>query len=817
MRKTFLTICAAVFALVAVSSCGKIEDQFNEINAELDSITARLDALEEALNADVANLATLDASHKALDKAVKDLEAALEAAIAAGDKTNSDEIKALQDQVAALQAQLAGVKLEAKDGTVVVTIGESSFTLSKNGVLTIVEVEGVKYWALVDPATGEATNLNVKVGHDLKFKVDPETAEVLVCYDGDKYVGTGVYAAESSATLIGDVEETDEYVTITIGDATYTLEKWADDKSVLGLSRADFFLMYGAEKVVELTAEDIAEYYVMAKPDGWKATLEGKTLTVVAPAKKAYEVGAAEAKGEVLIHATTVEGKCKVAKLDVKTGDGLTIEVDINGNLTMTNSYASPQVSPMGEELGYQFNNFFIGFASDVAGFVQDPAAYVALYKELDAFPDSENGMYYNNYDIEFKEYEEITYETDLLEITATDLWNWLTYGNELPYGTEYVIWVAPTDDKGFPIENAVQYVKYTRFDLEYALSGITHKDADLTLNLKGATTFYVGLTPSYENVSVETIFSEGGLWMYLQMPEYLLFYDGYTVEEAEDLKLKLSDLFYGEPLAFNTKYYLYVFPYFEGAVYTDFETQFAPYVFEVTTKDLEAGATVKVTLGEAETGYDFISVPVTVAEGTEAVYYSWYSAEDFAEFEDDAEVRAALYEDCYFPMTESADLEESWLNPGETWVLATLSVTADGKYGDVVTGTYKTKKLPYDEDITVALESLTLADGNYTAVLNVTGATKIGGYNMTTQDEEEYEADNIASMSKNVATKAGVYYGFQWVDVADGKATVTFPENDYKKDYYVWGYNVDADGVVTSLSATPLVFNLAANLPAAE
>ena len=819
MRKTFKLFCAAALAALAVSSCGKIEDQFAQIESELESITARLDKLEAALNADVANLATLDANHSALDKAVKDLEAALEDAIAAGDKTNSDAIKALQEQVATLQAQLAGVKVEAKDGAIVVTIGKNSFTLSQNGVITIVEKDGVKYWAIVDPASGEVTNLEVKVGHDLKFKVDPETAEVLVCYDGDKYVGTGVYAAASSATLIGDVEETDDAVTITIGDATYTLAKWADDKSVLGLSRSDFFLMYGATKVVELTAEDITEYYVMAKPDGWKANLDGKTLTVVAPTQKAYEVGAAEAEGEILIHATTVEGKCKVAKLDVKTGLGLTIDVDASGNVTITNSYASEQVDMLTGEKVYGFDNFYIGFDSNVANFTEDPKDYMAnLFDNWDAT----YGLYYNNYDIEFKPYVEVEYETDVLTSTAADIFEWLTY-SELPYATNYVIWVAPADESGYPMSDAVQYVTYTRFDLDVQITELSHKDAKLVMDLKGATAFYAGILPTYPNVSMETVFSEGGLWMYLK-EGYMKFYDGPAFEDGEDQVVTLSELNWGDPLAFNTKYYVYVFPYVEGTEYTDFDTQFAPYVMEVTTNDLQAGGAYKVTLGEEVVGYDYISVPVTIAEGTESVYYAWYTPEDYAEFENDAEVRAALFEDCYFPLSvDDEEISESYLEPGESWVLATVSVGADGKYGEVVSKTYKTLAVPYDENISATLESLTLVDGVYTAVFSVKGATKVVGNNMSTiynEDgtiDEESEAGNLAYAVKNIVSKPGVYYAYQWVDVVDGKATVTFNSSSYKKDYYVWGYNVDEDGAVIGLQATPLVFNLAKNLPAAE
>lgn len=838
MRKTFKLFCAAVVAALAVSSCGKIWDEFDNVQGQLDSIEARLDSLETALNADVANLAALDATHAALDKAVKDLETALKAA----DAANAADIKALQESVAALQAQLAGVKVESKNGTVVVTIGENSFTLSQNGVLTIVEVEGVKYWALVDPATGKATNLNVKVGHDLKFKVDPETAEVLICYDGTEYVGTGVYAADGADTLIGEVEETDDYVTITIGDATYELEKWADDKSVLGLSRADFFLRYTATKKIELTAEDITEYYVMAKPDGWKATLDGKTLTVVAPSKAAIEFGAAEEKGEVLIHATTVEGKCKVAKVDVTTGPGMTISVDTKGNIKITNSYVGEYSYREGWDVitGFGFQSFALGFAAPE--FLDDVDSFMTFVHNNYSTPDGSNFVQdvYSVF-IERGEYVDAEYETDVVETSVSAVIEDLFY-EEVNYGDRYIVWAAPVDSEGRVVAADVAYADFTYFDIKVEATATTHKDITLSISAKGADSYAIGFVAESEYAKADnpTTFdkymtdAQGGRWTYFtkySSPDAMnmLWTDMNEMHTDETIPatINLTDLNYGDDLIYGETYKVWVMPMFDHKAVLDetqsmpdygyyfydysaydFEKDFLPYVFEFKTKDVVAGSPATVTLGTEEIGYDYVSVPFTVT-GAEKVFYHWFTSDEYNELSTEAETIAAVFKNCRWPETANGIFEKTYLTHGTSTHLVVVAVDADGKYS-ILKKSYKTLTVDYNE-ATVSLDEITMTSNfNYTVSLSVTGATQVAIFGNYINEDEEEEAIAIKTYETNVLSHNS-YVTF--ADVVDGKVTVDV--RSYYPDMYIWGINVDTEGVITDMSATPLVFNIEENLPA--
>lgn len=767
------------------------------------------------IEADIANLKEQVAD---LAKKLADLEARL-----------TSEVNAINTAVAAVEAKVAVVNVESKDGNVTltlangdkVTVAVPDANANNTGLITTVTENGKNYWAVVG-ADGKAQSLGIEVGHlavKLSFKVDPETKELLVSYDGKEYEGTGVLVKDPDEYdhIISAFEEGEDYVTFTIGEATYTLPKYVEDNASLVIGRTDFFLRYEGVKEVELTVEGIADYYVMNEPDGWKATIEGNILTVTAPTKKAIEIGAAEKEGLVLVHATTDQGKCKVAKVAVKAGPGLTLDVDINGNITITNAYIGEYTERLGWEsiTAYGFQSFAMGLATPA--FLEDVEGFMTVVHDNYEVPD---GSYYiaDAYGSTFNRglYEDKVYEKDIIETSVTSIIEDIFYG-EIAYGDKIVVWAAPTDEEGRVISSDVVYSEYTCIELIYELTNITHNDATLTMTLHGATRFYIGINQAYEGYDAETIFSEGGIWMYLQNPQYMEYYSGYSVTEADNVTINLSELNYDEPLAFGTKYYAFVFPYFEGTAYTDYETQFAPYVIELTTNELQAGGAYEVTLGEAELGYDYISVPVALSEGTESVYYAWYSVEDYAEFADDDAVRESVIENCYNPMTEDGVIDETYLNPGETWILAAIAIGADGKYGELVEGTYQTKALPKVETITVALEELTLADNMYTAVLNVTGATKIVGYNLSTNSNEEYELNNINYFYKNIVTKTNKYSSYQWVDVVEGKATVTFKSSSSKKDYYVVGYNVDEAGVVTEVQSVPLVFNLASNLPAEE
>ena len=716
----FMAFCVGVMSLSTVSCTKEIEQDIADLKGQ------------------VAELA----------QKIADLEARL-----------TSEVNTLNTAIANVDAKIAVVNVENKDGNIVltlsngdkVTVAAPDANANNTNLVTTVTENGKTYWAVVG-ADGKAKSLGVEVGHPdvkLSFKVNPETKELLISYDGKEYEGTGVLVKnpDDYAHVVTAFEDGEDYVKLTIGEAVYTLPKFVEDNASLVLGRTDFFLRYEGVKEVELTAEGIAEYYVMNEPDGWKATIDGTVLTVTAPTKKAIEIGAAEAEGLILVHATTNEGKCKVAKLEVKAGKGLTITID-GGDITMTNSFASMAYDYWGEPAGYNFTNFHIGivesdqFVNDIEGYFKNTNDWGELLTGYQA-------MMYNNYDIEQKSYEEGVYETDVINITIEALYEWMAWDDAdgLDYGKEFAIWIAPANANGTVDVAGVEYVTYTHLLNEVEITNITHNDATLNIEVNGATKFFVGYTDTFFEEWGSTLkdyMAEGGTWGYI-VNGYADYVGDLALESGDytgDNAIKVSDIF-GEKLNFNTKYYVWVFPYIEGTVYNNYETQFEPYVYSFTTNNLAAGGTA-ATLELEEAGYDSVSALVTPAEGTETVYYYFYDTNTFNGFETDDEIVADVTANCYNPLgAEGGIVTEESLEPATNIVLVTVSIDEDGKYA-VASETFQTLSLPTEVNAehTVEFGALTADYSTLTVALTPAAGTTAYWKYMSESALGNYESD---------------------------------------------------------------------------
>lgn len=861
MRKTFKMFCAAAIALLAVSSCGKIWDEFDSVHGELDDLKAKVEALEKKLNDEVA---TLNSKIGALEQADKDIkalvtanstaltalseeldaldgvvdgyitsnDAALKAAIEEYKKAD-EALKAVDTEVL---AALAGVNVinvaKNEAGDVVITFADkSTVTVPANpatGIVTVVDGQ----WAVV--VNGEVTPLEAEVNPDTKLAFKVVENVLNVSYDGgETWVPTG--AVVNDDTTINVVEgfeynEGDPYLTLTVGGKEYTLPVYKADNSSLVLGRADFFLRYEGSKKVELLAEGMEEYYVMNEPDGWKAVIDGTTLQVTAPTKKAIEIGAAEAEGLILVHGTTADGKCKVAKVEVKAGPGLTLAVDINGNVTIENSYYGESTNMWGDT-SFGFSDFILGLATPSL-FHEDPEAYVQVYNDTWSAPSWDDIIFPSAYNIaEQGIYVEGEYETDIVKTTVADAYFMMFY-EDLPEGANYVVWVAPADGEGKAVIEDMVYTDYVNIKWNVAVKETTHSDITLTAEVAGASKFII-------NAVAESSYNTE--WNPMSFDEYMNApmggpwngFKSYGAAEALGLvvnveevpaEFKLSEIL-GQKLAFGENYKIWVMPVFDHlAIYDeansmpeydyyvydfsafDYEDHFLPFVLDAKTNDIVAGGAYAATLTLNRNDFTSIYVDVEVSEGTESVYYYWYTPEDFDAFESDAEIMDALFMDCYMPLEASGQVNKTYINPGEEYYLATVSIGTDGKYGEVVAEKYSTLAIPFDENIKVELVSAELdAEGkNYTVTVNVTGATKVMGYNLTHSDY--YYEQFPLNVCKN-GHKAS-YSGYQMADVVDGKAVLTFAKSTYKKDYYVAAYNV-TDGVVSAISAEFVVEHL--------
>ena len=589
-----------------------------------------------------------------------------------------------------------------------------------NGVVTVVVEDGVMYWAVI--VDGEPVSLEVPVGHnELEFMVDEDGALLFSVDGGANWDETGAYVAEDAESLIDfyqgsewddDLweEVVDDYYTLVFGGETYYLPLYKVDNSVVTIKAGKTYFEFGESKTIEVALTDVKDMYVMTKPDGWRANLDGKKLVVTAPSEDAIEAGYAETDGEVLLHCTTVEGKCKVARLAVATSLGFSLTVDEEGNVKIVNPNVVTSTDHWGEEM-VDFQDAYIGLAP-VTEFEADPAAYLA-----NAPYDYSNVTFMmnvwksNTMDWETGEftvggpYVPGEYEVDVIETTVADIYSYYNYGDEIEAGARFVVWACPVNEMGEPNVGELVFGYFsTPVVGTIEATETTFTDVELSVEVKGASSFYVGLLLEeymYGFPIDSYMLNQQGPFGYFQMaiqygmPEYAFSQMGNFYEnEGEAVTVTASELNYGSPLLPNSKFYVWVFPVVDGLALENYtyEENLKPYIYEFTTSGITAGGSLVATLGEETTTYTDIKVPVSVG-GASLVYYNFYDVDEYNEVED---VAADLMENGYVTAESEFIANANDLAPNTSRVLAVIAVDAEGKYGDVVEAVFTTKQLVY-------------------------------------------------------------------------------------------------------------------------
>ena len=675
MKKTFRSILAGALALLAVScyddsalrsAIASLESRLteleNKLNTEVGTLNSKFDGLEVAYKLADQNLAasiqSLTSSLDALDGTVDGLISDKTDLIAAIEDLKKAD-KNLADKDAELLAALVGVGVSnvAKNqaGNVVITFVDGSTleisTKPQEGLVTVVTVEGVKYWATV--VNGEAQSLGVKVGHPtLKFEVDPETNELLYSVDGGEFESTGAYVTDEEYLITdfyqGVTDEFDwetydykleDFYTLVLGGETYQLPVYKADNSVALIKNGKTRFEYGQSMTFEVAFADVTTMYLMAKPDGWKAKLAESKLTVTAPSEANVTSGLADADGEVLIHCTTKAGTCKIAKLSVLTS-ATSFEMTVfEGAIRIVNSEVVTKTDRWGDEIT-DFNDAYVGLAP-IAAFEADPEKY--LNNISDNYDDA--WTFLNNWKTNSAEgdedgnmvltiggtYKPGVYEVDVIESTVADLYSAASNGAPLPKGS-FVVWACPMDDAGLPRLEDLCYSYYYPVVKAVATpieGGITPTDIEFEVNVKGTETYYIGATTQQYmgNFTLDKFMQmEEGPFGYFQMalrynmPDYAFQQMGRPIGGENGMELpatiKVSDLV--GPLTPNTKAYVWVFPVIEGVELTDYtyEKNMKPYIYEMTSAPVSPGSTVTVQISDEEKTITSLEASLTGSEG---------------------------------------------------------------------------------------------------------------------------------------------------------------------------------------------------------
>ena len=826
MKKTFRSILAGAVALLAVScyddsglrkDIQKLDDRVTAIEAALNAevngindLATRLAAAEQALsttNTTVANLVTkLDAVDGKVDGKVADFDAAI-ATLTAADKT-------LDDKIVAAIAKIAVVKVEEKDGNVVLTLADNTtVALSKplsnvenSGLVTITEDN---MWAVVE-ADGTVKSLDVPVGHPdvtIEFQVASDGNLQYSVNDGE-WMNTGVNTSDISGQkyVINSlqVSEDEKCVAITIGESEFFLPLYVPTPSVRLKGGLQYF-GYGESKQVSVAIEGVDNLLVMNQPYGWKASIKGSTLTVTAPSEGNVD---AEKTGSVVLHGDS-NGACVTAVLNVILGTGFQLSVDDEGLITVVNPII---VHSFNAWTGMEYNGFCdyaIGVAktsvfeeySSTAEFYK---AVMNDYQGLTGFSAfAKNIGLVNEYDAEL-------HPVDVVKVNVAELPALAYSSYEIEKGERYVVWIVPQPSEEVD-GSEMLFTYYEPVAVELETTKLSFDEVELVLSLYGADAAYVGavcesdltMTGAQDFATyMELGWGYGGPWAQFTQGGY---FEALGMPAVNGDTVSVSEIVYG--CVPGTKYYVYVVPVTEGKAPAEYVFEKDCRVYEFTTSALVEGAEdAELTFNEEKTDYTSVTVDVTLAEGTKA-YYKFYEV-GALDGQTDADVISDMLSYGATELYESESVKESYLSAGESVMLVVLSITEEGKYS-IVKGVYTSKVYPIVETIAVNVESATKGDdGKLTAVFSVSGATKVAVY--------YYYSSNYSSFNNYLMQKTTTYF---YADVVDGKATITgIPKNELNESYYLifTAYNEDGAGNVTEFAAAKNV-QIKSLLPAAE
>ena len=812
MKKTLKFFCLSAIALAAVSCYDDsgILEKLENLDERLTKVEAKLNTDVEAINSKIEGL---DAAYKLADagfaESIKNLTTQLDAldgevdGIVSTYTTDKEHLLAAIAQLQQADENLAkedkkvldalvsvGVTNVSKnaDGDVVITFVDGASvtipTTPQESLVTVVEVDGVKYWAVIED--GVAKSLEVPVGHvDIKFQVNEDNCLLFSVDGGATWQETGAYVADNADSLIdfyqGETDEMDwdtyEYIkedfyTVVFGGETYYLPIYKVDNSVVALKAGKTYFSYGEVKVVDVVLSEITSMYVMSKPDGWRAKLDGKKLTVTAPAEANVASGVAEADGEVLLHCTTSEGKCKVAVLAVATTPGFSLTLAEDGTLTIVNPLVVSQINHMGDTIT-DFNDAYVGLA-ELAAFEADPIAYVS------GIQDNDDAMWYglSNWKMNSAEYDDdwnmiykiggaytpVTYEVDFIETTVPEMYADWTYGDEIP-ATPFVVWACPMDESGMPrVADLVYAYYYPSIKATITEVAASTSDVEVSVSVIGTDNYYVGLVADEQLYGFpidEYMQMQEGPFGYFQMALQYGMADyafqkmgtqfGGEFGEQMTETITASMLNYGQPLMPNTHFYMWVFPVVDGVELADYtyEKNLKPYIYEFTTAGLTAGGSATVEFGEESLSFSAMNVEVA-SEGATMIYYNWFDTDTYNAFVDDAAITEALLNEGYVIGDEMGTaVNQNKVTPGAEFFLVALAVDAEGKYGEVNSKRYAAPELTFSETFKASFgefESSVYYSGyRYNFPINVEGGEAAKYYYVWS--ETEYTDEQLANL----------------------------------------------------------------------
>lgn len=559
--------------------------------------------------------------------------------------------------------------------------------------------DGVAYWGYI------AEDGSKQLFHDEDgnpIPVDADTPEVIE-KDGDTYIVIGgVEYPMSGNSVFSDYElHTDPLtgelyaVTFTFGDDmtfTVTVDGACGFHFVIsgvgfGGSEiiSDYFVANGLTERVQIDARGVVDY-VLQIPDGWRVKeyediyMGAKYFDITAPSAELVAGGVAAAEGELKVVAVLEGGKATVAKLFVSTCPFRSLSV-VFGKASV--------------EMYNGLQKFVYGVC---------PAAE---YDEDAIFAVAEGLLMEYDYPAGYG-----VADHDLSDVSLEEI-----AGQELVPGEKYVFWAIPalyyynSTDAGYYLEKGT-FVKteFAYSSVSFEVGNESFRDAQLTMDLQGVDSYFVGLIPAAEYMMEDIVYN-------LNNPGY------YTAKTSPMSYDGSVFSFAGVTAEQATSYVAWLAVAEEGRTYTQDDV----IVREFSTLNLTAGGSVKVEAGDVNATALDVEIPLTAA-GAETIYYAYLTSSAASKYADNESRAMYLFENGLSVKAESVNAKASETisktKPSTDYVLFAVASDSDGKYGDVLTLDCRTTEIAYN-NLSVEV-SLAKNDPN-NVVLNISAKDAVG------------------------------------------------------------------------------------------
>lgn len=620
----FLAVCVMTF-----SSCYNDDDLKNSISGLED----RMDKLEASLQSVQTDISTL--------------------------KTLTDALS---------QNKSIASVLENEDGSYTIKFSDQTEVTIRNGEngedapqITVIknEEDGVYYWGITS-TDGKKTFLKDGEGNMMpvtaaapKIRINTNTKEWEISTDGGKtWEPTGVYASgegTGDTSLFSGVSQDDDYAYFTLKDGTILKLSKSKELKCEILSGKQYFAN-GEEKLISVEMSGISKYTV-TKPDGWKASLTGKGLTIIAPvAENQY----AETGGKVAIMAVASNGQSIISEIPVIIGEA-PVTISVEGQTVST-------ILTNGVEMYYlgvlEINEYS---AEAVAELVNGYAARMYMKTAaLDKVP--------------------------LAELI----------GKDPEAGKTYMIWAVPPSEAGseYLPDDVIASVIKTAATVELKVSDITFEGATVSAIRKGCDVYYTGIIDK-PNYSPERVIDD-------------LAYGGGTKQFSDyngPLEGKVLDFL--PKVIPGTTYVLWAIPYKEEKGYKTEELV----AVEIPVPALTYDGTATINISSVVTTVSSVSATITPGTDCYKFYYSYMKEQTLANYGTDKEVISYLIKNGD-SSKEAENFERASLEPGTKGFFIAVALNEKGQLGSLVKIQADSKEISYNPSISVdvAIEASVLS-----------------------------------------------------------------------------------------------------------